>query len=47
MATLTIELPTPASQAEFNLRRWEELSADREVAKIDGRIEPDRFGRVI
>lgn len=47
MATVTIELPTQASQTEFNLRRWEELLRDPELAKIEGRIETDRFGRII
>lgn len=47
MATMTIELPTQASQTDFNLRRWEELLTDRELAKIEGRIETDRFGRIV
>lgn len=47
MATLTIKLPPHEAQTEFNLRRWDELLADPEVAKIEGRIETDRFGHVI
>lgn len=47
MATVTIELPSQASQTEFNLRRWAELLKDREYANFEGRIETDRFGRVI
>lgn len=47
MATLTIKLPPHDAQTEFNLRRWDELLADREVAKIEGRVETDRFGHVI
>lgn len=47
MATLTIILPSHDSQTEFNLRRWDELLADRELAKIEGRVETDRFGHVI
>lgn len=47
MATLTIQLPPHDAQTEFNLRRWDELLADREVAKIEGRVEMDRFGHVI
>lgn len=46
MATVTIELPTQASQAEFNLARWEELLRDPAMERIEGRIETDRFGRV-
>lgn len=47
MATLTIKLPPHDAQTEFNLRRWDELLADRELAKIEGRVETDRFGHVI
>jgi Uma2 family endonuclease len=47
MATLTIELPPQATQTAFNLRRWSELLADSEVAKIEGRIETDRHGHII
>ncbi len=47
MATLTIELPQQQTQTEFNLRRWTELLADRELARIEGRIETDRYGRII
>lgn len=47
MATLTIELPPQQEQTRFNLRRWGELLADRELAKIEGRIETDRHGNII
>lgn len=47
MATLTIKLPPHDAQTEFNLRRWDELLADREIARIEGRVETDRFGHVI
>ena len=47
MATLTIKLPSHEAQTEFNLRRWDELLADPEVAKIEGRVEMDRYGHVI
>jgi len=47
MATLTIELPSQVSRTEFNLRRWAELVADPELAKIEGRIETDRHGHII
>jgi hypothetical protein len=46
MPTLTIELPAQTAQTQFNLRRWAELLADRELARIEGRIETDRFGHV-
>jgi Uma2 family endonuclease len=47
MATLTIELPPQRVQTEFNLRRWAELLSDPVLARIEGRIETDRFGHVI
>ena len=40
MAMLTLELPPQQTQTAFNLRRWAELLADRELAKVEGRIEP-------
>jgi Uma2 family endonuclease len=47
MATLTIKLPPHEAQTEFNLRRWDELLANSEVAKIEGRVETDRFGHAV
>ena len=47
MATLTIELPPHRIQKDFNLRRWSELLADSELAKVEGRIETDRYGHII
>ena len=47
MATLTIKLPSQRAQADFNLRRWTELIGDPELAKIEGRVETDRYGHVI
>ena len=47
MPTLTIELPQHEAQTVFNLRRWAELLADPELAKIEGRIETDRHGQII
>jgi Uma2 family endonuclease len=47
MATLTIKLPSQRAQADYNLRRWAELIEDPELAKIEGRVETDRIGRVI
>ena len=44
---LTLELPPQQAQTGFNLRRWAELLADREMAKIEGRVETDRYGHVI
>lgn len=47
MAGLTIELPSQATQTGFNERRWMELLADRNLARIEGRVETDRHGRII
>ncbi len=47
MDSLTIELPPQRTQTAYNLRRWAELQADPVVAKIEGRIETDRFGHII
>lgn len=47
MATLTIELPPHRTQTALNLRRWAELLVDPALAKFEGRVETDRYGRVI
>jgi Uma2 family endonuclease len=47
MAAITIELPPQESQTALNLKRWEELLNDAELAKIQGRIETDRHGHII
>src|SRR5262245_35374240 len=44
---LTIQLPQHEAQNAFNLRRWAELLADPQLAKIEGRIETDRHGHII
>jgi Uma2 family endonuclease len=47
MRSLTIALPPQRTQTAFNLRRWAELLADRELARFEGRVETDRHGHVI
>src|SRR5712671_716311 len=47
MAMLTLELPPQKEQTALNLRRWTEILADRELAKVEGRIETDRHGHII
>jgi Uma2 family endonuclease len=47
MPGLTIELRSQQEQNEFNLHRWDELLADPELARIEGRIETDRHGQII
>jgi hypothetical protein len=46
MSAVTIELLPQKEQIAFNLRRWDELLADPELAKIEGRNETDRHGQV-
>lgn len=46
-SALTIELLSQQEQTAFNLRRWEELVADPELTKIEGRIETDRHGHIL
>jgi len=47
MAALTIELPQHDMQTAYNLSRWAELLASRELARFEGRIETDRHGHII
>ena len=47
MPSLVIELPARPDQTAFNLRRWDELLDDPELARIEGRIETDRHGQII
>ncbi len=47
MASLTIELPPQKTQTEYNLRRWSELLQDPKVARLEERVETDRFGHII
>ncbi|HEY5891912.1 MAG TPA: Uma2 family endonuclease, partial [Chthoniobacterales bacterium] len=44
---LTIELPSQKEQTAFNLRRWAELAHDPVMARLEGKVETDRFGRII
>lgn len=47
MSLVTLELRPRAEQTTFNLRRWAEVVADPEMARIQGRVETDRHGRII
>src|SRR3989449_7249446 len=47
MAMLALELPPHKTRTALNLRRWAELLADRELAKVEGRVETDRHGHII
>jgi Uma2 family endonuclease len=45
--SLTIQLPAQEHQAAFNLRRWDDLQHDQQLARLPFTIETDRFGRII
>ncbi len=45
--SLAIHLPPRADQQEFNLRVWQRMIDDPELAKIDGRFETDRHGHIL
>src|SRR5438045_5033269 len=47
MDIVPIELPQQQAQTARNLRRWEELLANCELARFEGRIETDRHGQII
>jgi hypothetical protein len=44
---LTIQLQPSAQQTAFNLKRWAELLADPELARLPHRIETDRHGHIL
>ncbi|MBV8901166.1 MAG: Uma2 family endonuclease [Verrucomicrobia bacterium] len=45
--SLTIELENSAEQTAFNLKRWAEVLADPELARLPHRIETDRHGHIL
>ena len=42
-----LELRHSAEQTAFNLRRWEEVQADPDLANLPHRIETDRYGNIV
>ena len=44
---VVLELRHSAEQTAFNLRRWEEVQADPDLAKLPHRIETDRYGNIV
>jgi hypothetical protein len=42
-----LNYPPHKSQTAYNLRRWEEVLADSNLAKFEGRIETDRHGHIL
>ncbi len=47
MATLKVELPSQQSLTEKNLHRWAEVVSDSRLARLEERVETDRFGHII
>src|SRR2546423_1577376 len=45
--SLTIELENSAEQTAFNLKRWAEVLADPDLARLPHRIETDRHGHIL
>ena len=44
---LMLRVPPRESQDAFNLRRWEKVLADRQLAGMAQRIETDRHGHIV
>jgi Uma2 family endonuclease len=44
---LTIDIRPSTQQIAFNLKRWNEILADRELTKLPHRVETDRHGRIL
>jgi hypothetical protein len=42
-----IQTDPTAEQLAFNLKRWKEILADREIAKLPHLIETDRHGHIL
>jgi Uma2 family endonuclease len=47
MSGLTIQLQPSKELTAYNLQRWAELLNDPEIARVEGRIETDRYGQII
>ena len=45
--SLAIHLPPREDQQGFNLRVWQRMLEDPQLAKIEGRLETDRHGHVL
>ncbi len=43
----TLKLPTIKDQRAFNLKCWEAVCADPDLASLEYRIETDRFGKIL
>ena len=44
---VVLELRHSAEQTAFNLRRWQEVQADPDLANLPHRIETDRYGNIV
>jgi Uma2 family endonuclease len=47
MPIATLELPAIRNQHTFNLKRWREVCADPVLARLEFRIETDRYGHIL
>jgi Uma2 family endonuclease len=47
MPAATLELPAIRNQHAFNLKRWREVCADPVLARLEFRIETDRYGHIL
>src|SRR3984893_9525945 len=45
--SLTIQLRPSERQTAFNLKRWQELLGDADLARLPHRIETDRHGHIL
>lgn len=45
--TAVLDLPEIHDRHAFNLARWEEIRADPQLAKVEGRIESDAHGHIL
>lgn len=44
---LVIDLPPREEQIAFNRKRWEEICADPELARLPGKVESNAFGQLL
>jgi hypothetical protein len=42
-----LDLPEIRDRHAFNLARWQEICANPEPLKVEGRIESDAYGRIL
>ena len=40
-------IPESGNQEAFNLARWAEVMDDPDLARVEGRVETDRYGNIL